>query len=78
MTMELTNQSEYRVYVQQYANSKKELFIFQNKENAMKLYNEASEANYYTHIEYYLDGKFQYNVCGSCKQEYIHNPITIL
>lgn len=71
--MEL-NQTEYRVYIQQYANSKEEIITFKNKEDAMKLYDEASETNYRTNIEYYLDGKFQYNVCGSCKQEYIHNP----
>lgn len=69
----MLNQTEYRVYIKQYANSREELAIFKTEEEAMKVYDNASETNYHTHIEYYLNGKFQYNVCSSCKQEYIHN-----
>lgn len=64
---------EYRVYIKQYANSREELAIFKTEEEAMKVYDCESEKNYRVHIEYYLNGKFQYNVCGSCKQKYIHN-----
>lgn len=65
---------EYKLYSQKYADSKEKLEIFNNKHKALNIFDALNDSYYHVHIEYYLNGKFQYNVCGSCKQEYIHNP----